>query len=360
MAESIYRVGDTSDRPLPAINPEAPPIIQALRYGVTAPSAHNTQPWRIEIASATKARLFFDPDRMLPETDPPGRQVHISHGTLLEMTAIAATTIVYRAQIEILPEGDMSIPEFGTKPTGVVQLLKEPGIQVDALFKRVLHRRTSRLLHEGPPLAADERRWIAEAAQCEGIEIGWVPDALLDRMRDIVSQAMAIEMNDRELFDETRIWWRFSDREISEKGDGLHFDTSGLTGVSLLLSRWLMGHRNWHAGYSRDSYIKRFGSSARSTRALLTLITRTNTMRDWIKTGRAYLRAQLAADELGLRFQPVSQVLQEYPQMNDLRREVEQLLGVAEPAKLQMLVRVGRTKQPGLSPRRGLASIIRS
>jgi hypothetical protein len=39
---------------------------------------------------------------------------------------------------------------------------------------------------------------------------------------------------------------------------------------------------------------------------------------------------------------------------------VDELMGVAEPAKLQMLVRVGRTKQPGLSPRRDLASIIRS
>lgn len=116
--------------------------------------------------------MFFDPDRRLPETDPPGRQVHISHGTLLEMTAIAATSLGYRAEIDILPEGDMSIPEFGTKPTGIVKLVEEPGIRVDTLFERVLHRRTSRLFHEGPPVAAEERRRIAEAAQFEGVEVG--------------------------------------------------------------------------------------------------------------------------------------------------------------------------------------------
>jgi hypothetical protein len=33
-------------------------------------------------------------------------------------------------------------------------------------------------------------------------------------------------------------------------------------------------------------------------------------------------------------------------------------MGVAAPAKLQMLVRVGRTEQPGLSPRRPLSSMI--
>jgi len=60
---------------------------------------------------------------------------------------------------------------------------------------------------------------------------------------------------------------------------------------------------------------------------MLTLTTPTDTMRDWIATGRCYMRAQLAADRLGLRFQPTSQVLQEYPQMDELRIEAEQLLG---------------------------------
>jgi hypothetical protein len=44
--------------------------------------------------------------------------------------------------------------------------------------------------------------------------------------------------------------------------------------------------------------------------------------------------------------------------MDKSRCEVEDLMRVAEPAKLPMLVRVGRTGQPGLSPRRDLASII--
>ena len=67
--------------------------------------------------------------------------------------------------------------------------------------------------------------------------------------------------------------------------------------------------------------------------------------------------ARLAAAQLGLRFHPISQVLQEYPQMDQLLNEMNMLTGVAEPAKLQMPVRVGRTSQPGLSPRRDLSAI---
>ena len=73
-------------------------------------------------------------------------------------------------------------------------------------------------------------------------------------------------------------------------------------------------------------------------------------MRDWITTGRAYMRAQLAADKTGLRFQPVSQVLQEYPQMDTLRARIETLTSTAPPAKLQILVRVGHTTRNPASP----------
>ena len=163
---------------------------------------------------------------------------------------------------------------------------------------------------------------------------------------------------DRALFDETLRWFRFSDPEIAEKGDGLHLDTSGMNGLSLWLGRRFTTPRTWHKSYNRRPYLKGFVDSVRSTRALLTLTTPANTMRDWITSGRSYMRAQLAGGELGLRFQPISQALQEYRQMDELRAELENLMGVAAPAKLQMLVRVGRTSQPGLSPRRDLSAIV--
>jgi hypothetical protein len=53
--------------------------------------------------------------------------------------------------------------------------------------------------------------------------------------------------------------------------------------------------------------------SVHSTRAPLTLTMPANTMRDWIATGRAFMRARLAAAQLGLRFHPVSQVVRGVP-----------------------------------------------
>jgi predicted kinase len=360
MSKSIYRIGDSRRRPLSDPRPDDPPIVAALRYGVTAPSAHNTQPWRIELASDVEARLFFDPNRMLPHTDPLGRQVHISHGTLIEMTSIAATSLGFRTEVDVLPDGDISIPEFGTKPTATIRLAPEPGIQVDPLFSQILERRSSRLAHQGPPLTEQERARIERNAHIPGVEVGWIPEDQLARVLTIAVQAMTTEVEDedRDLYDETRIWFRFSDREIAEKGDGLHADTVGLSGLSLALGRRFINDGNWHKPYNRGPYLKGFRRSVSATTALLTLTTATNTMRDWITTGRAYVRAQLSAGSFGLRFQPISQVLQEFPQMDQLRTEMEQLVGITAPAKLQMLVRVGRTTPPALSPRRDLRAII--
>ena len=358
MSRSIYRIGDTRRRPLADPRPDDSPIVAALRYGVTAPSAHNTQPWRIELVSDLEAHLFFDPNRMLPNTDPPGRQVHISHGTLIEMTAIAATSVGYRTEIDVLPDGQMSIPEFGTKPTAIIRLVTEPGLEVDPLFSQILERRSSRLAHQGPPPTDQERAHIEHNAHFPGVEVGWIPEDQRTRVLEIAAQAMTIEAEDHDLYDETRIWFRYSDREIAQKGDGLHADTAGLSGLSLALGRRFINDGNWHKPYNRGPYIKGFRRSVSATTALLTLTTATNTMRDWITTGRAYVRAQLSAGSLGLRFQPISQVLQEFPQMDQLRTQMEQLVGITAPAKLQMLVRVGRTTPPALSPRRDLRAII--
>ncbi len=330
------------------------PIVEALRYGITAPSAHNTQPWRIELISAAEARLYMDPERLLPATDPPGRQVHMSHGTFLEVIAIAATHFGYRADIEILPDGPMPYEQFGTKPTARIRLVEDPDSAVDPLFSRVLERRTSRLPHEGPMVSEEELATIRAHAPTGELKIRLVPEAQLPEALALVRHAMAIEVNDHTLYDETRIWFRFSKRAIREHRDGLSINTAGLTGASAGAANMFLSSKNFQKEKNRKRFLETFGETVASSRGLLTMTTPSNTMVDWLETGRAYVRAQLAAETLGLRFQPVSQVLQEYPQMDALRPKLDSLLGIAAPAKVQMLVRLGRTATPGLSPRRAV------
>jgi hypothetical protein len=346
------------DRPLSTVGPSAPPIVQALRLGITAPSAHNTQPWKIKIQSDTEATVYFDPERKLPFTDPPGRQVHISHGTLVEMTAIAGTSLGYQTEVDILPQGEMTVAEFGTRPTAHIRMRPNAGVAVDPLFARIQHRRSSRKAHTGSPVTEKDLDQIRSHLHGDAVQLDLVGEARFKAVLSIVERAMAIEVNERKLYGETLTWFRFNKNEIAEKGDGLNAYTSGLTGVPLMLATLFVRPISFHAKMNRASFLKSFNKIARSTRGLFTFVTPTNTMADWIRTGRAYVRAQLAADMLGLRFHPVCQSLQEFAEMDGTREELQDLLQVHAPAKIQMLVRVGRTETPALSPRRKLVEIV--
>ena len=80
-----------------------------------------------------------------------------------------------------------------------------------------------------------------------------------------------------------------------------------------------------------------------------------------VEAGRAFVRMQLKAAELGLVTQPPSQVLQEYPEMLTLQREFESTVSQAPGEKVQMLVRAGYPESaPVRSPRRPLSGFVRS
>ena len=51
------------------------------------PNPHNKQPWIIHLTGPASFNLYVDPDRLLPETDPIHRQIHIGQGTFLETPA---------------------------------------------------------------------------------------------------------------------------------------------------------------------------------------------------------------------------------------------------------------------------------
>ncbi|MEM7435603.1 MAG: hypothetical protein AAF436_10665 [Myxococcota bacterium] len=345
-------------RPMGASDVADPPIVGALRYGVTAPSAHNTQPWLIELVSETEARLFVDPERLLPATDPPARQIHISHGTFVEAVAIAATQHRYLAEVTFLPEGPMAPSEFGAKPTAAIRLIEAPSTKRDTLFDQLLLRRTSRLPHEGPMVTREEAAPIVAEASDGGLDVKLLPEAELPEAFEIIRTAMAIEVNDFTTYDETRAWFRFSKRATRRHGDGLSINTAGLTGFAAGSANVFLGERNFHKEKNRARFLKTFDETVDSSRGVLTITSSSNTMTDWLASGRAYLRAQLAASARGLRLHPVSQALQEYSLMDEPRAQVHQLLGVEAPARIQMLVRIGRTRTPGLSPRRPLSEMM--
>ena len=70
-----------------------------------------------------------------------------------------------------------------------------------------------------------------------------------------------------------------------------------------------------------------------------------------IEAGRAYMRVALQATADGLAMQPMSQALQEYPEMAQYRETVHNWLTDRPGETVQMLARLGYAKAVGPAPR---------
>jgi hypothetical protein len=80
------------------------------------------------------------------------------------------------------------------------------------------------------------------------------------------------------------------------------------------------------------------------------LVTGSNTRQDQIAAGRDWVRVHLAATALGLGLQPLSQALQEFPEMAACYAQAHQKLAPAG-GTVQMLARLGYATPVGPSPR---------
>ena len=90
------------------------------------------------------------------------------------------------------------------------------------------------------------------------------------------------------------------------------------------------------------------------------LTTPGNTRLAQLGAGRDWIRISLRATALGLGIHPISQVLQEFPEMRELFDEAHRELGVAPGERLQMLARVGYGPAVPPSPRWPLETRIRT
>jgi hypothetical protein len=337
--------------------------LRVLQYAVLAPSSHNSQPWAVEM-TPTGMKLFVDRSRLLPASDPPARQTHISQGTFLELLEIAARQFGYRAEIDYFPEGEYGNTTVDDRPVAAITLQPDPKAVPDPLFAEIPRRQTNRRafsLHQ--PVSAAELAAIRSAPG--GDNISWrITDSEAERqaVAGICKEAMAIEVSSSERNRETATWFRFSDRELEEKRDGFGLAQGGSEGISKWFVETFVLNRSRAAdpaGAFARGAIDQTGVQASSAPAFAALISSTNTRLEQVLLGRAFARIHLTASRLGLAMQPLSQALEEYPQMASLQMRLKQTLKVADGQTVQMLFRLGHAVPTKFGPRRDVAALIR-
>ncbi len=368
-AASLPLAGCSGSMPEEAIagwhSPEATGDVRRwiLAHAILAPHSHNLQSWVVDLRAPGEIALYCDLNRLLPETDPFGRQIMMSHGTFLEILDLAARERGLRADVTLFPEGEFTMDRIDARPVARVRLAADSTAAPDPLFAQIFHRHTNRSLYAPERTVPDAARAAMQAAAGPGVDFGCTAPAdgeALRAHRAIAQDAWRIELTTPRTMLESYKVLRIGATEIAKHRDGL-----SLTDPTVVwLTRLGLFDRSKAPGPNDravTSQIDDFREKLASTPAFLWMTTADNQRRTQIAAGRAYVRVQLAATAHGIAMQPLQQALQEYPEQAGPHAAIRKTLGVTTPPRtVQMWARLGYAPPVGPAPRRDLDAFVRA
>ena len=336
-----------------------------LAHALLAPNPHNMQPWLADLATPGQITLRLDPQRLLPATDPFGRQILMGAGAFLELLVMAAAARGHRAELALFPQGEPGTPlaAVHAQPFATVRLVADAAARPDPLFAQVLQRRTDRRAYDPArmPSAADLQR-LQAAATSQPVRFGATTAAdgtRLAAIRQIARDAWRTELTTEAPMMESMRVLRVGAAEIDQHRDGISITSPMLIALDRL---GLFDRSRFPAADSQavQGQIKDFDAITASTPAYFWLVTEGNARAQQVAAGRAHVRVNLAATAAGLALHPNEQALQEYPEVAGAYQAVHALLDAPAPRfTVQMLARLGHlpagTAAAGPAPRRGLA-----
>jgi nitroreductase len=330
-----------------------------LAHAILAPHSHNLQSWLVDLSVPDQITLHIDRTRLLPETDPLSRQMLMSQGTFLELLDQAAREKGLRAQIALFPEGVFGPTTLDDRPTARIRLVPDATVAREPLFAQVFQRHTNREAYEPRVPAPAALQAIAASTAAYPMRSGFVTSAdatAIGHQRRIAKEAWRIELTTPRTVLESFKVLRVGPREIAEHRDGISLNDPM---VRLLVATGLFDRGVAPApdDSATTGQLDEFNAKIDGTPAFYWLVSEGNDRITQVNAGRAWVRAQLAATAQGLAMQPISQALQEYPEMVALYREIHERLGAPAPRHtVQMWARLGHGPAIGPSPRRGVAA----
>lgn len=306
----------------------------ALSYALLAANPHNRQPWIVELFGDNGLHLWKDETLLLHQTDPYERQINIGLGCFLEQMSLASSAHGYTASLDLFPNG-----EKGPVATAV---FSKNAVR-DPLFDFILQRRSCKKPYEDRPVSSDVADKLASYAHVS-TDVDHVA-----AVKKIAWDAHLVEMMTPRALKESVDVMRLGVKEVDANPDGI--DLSGgalelMAATGILTREASMDTQS--AGFKKG--IEMYHTLHDATPAYVYLVSSGNTLKDQIAIGRQWARLNLKTTELGLSVHPVSQALQEYPEMSELYRDIHDLL--AKPGEtVQMLGRLGYGPEVPQSPR---------
>lgn len=324
------------------------PRRRALSYAILAPNPHNRQPWLVDLSQSGKIILHVDTQKLLPHTDPFNRQITIGLGCFLELLRMAAAQNGYRATIEGFPSG-FNQDKLDNRPVAIISFVKDNDVQPDPLFAYVLARQSLKQPYDlTREISATSLQKFKSTTT--SVHLGSTNKTTdVNELRQITRAAMQIELDTPRTYKESVDLFRIGKTEINQNPDGIDF------GGPLFDSLGVLGMFTREQALEVNSTVYNQGidvvmANIDTAMGYVWLITDSNSRLDQLNSGREWVRTNLTATANGIATQPLSQALQEYPEMQEKFAQLHKFLN-AQGKVVQMFARLGYAASVAQSPR---------
>jgi nitroreductase len=350
---------------------EVDPRRRALAYAITAPNPHNLQPWLVDLRQPGMIVVRTDPQRVLAETDPYGRQILIGHGAFVELLVMALAKEGLESTVNLWPQSELpaDLKAWDARPVAQIAISKpSTAAAPDALFDLILKRHTPKSDYDiARPVSSTILKALTDSNTVANVTVGGTVDAgQLTAMRDLCWQSAQVELLTPRTYLESAKLLRIGPDEILNHRDGISINSAFVRFANAVgMVDRVAPLTDGSAAYK--TAMGRFKGHSRSAMGFVWITTAGNTRSQQIEAGRAYMRMQLKATELGVGVHPMSQALQEFTEMKPHYDKVHQLiLGKNAPSTVadttvQMFCRLGyAASPPPATPRRPLERFVQA
>lgn len=214
--------------------PDRRTLESAVALACRAPSLHNSQPWRW-ILDAETLKLFSDNDRMLPATDPLGRQMVLSCGAALHHLQTALAAQLWASMIERIPRS----PDRQCLATLRFCRLNDSSENEIRLAAAIRRRRTERLPMDAPPEWPQTVASLRTLAERAGAHLGVIGERERPALDDISRRISGARRADLAYQSELH-WWTGH----AVYPDGIPADTLPAGGRTVAVERVLSRSRD--------------------------------------------------------------------------------------------------------------------
>ena len=325
--------------------------ISLVAHGLLAANGHNMQPWKIKLDenNADVFYLYADANRLTNEVDPFGRQTMISQGTFLEYIKVAGANNGYKTELVFFPDGnyDESNLTESMKRLPVAKITIQKSAQKDSsLYDYIFLPDTNRGAYKAlKPSDAEISELQKSNADNKTVLSFYRNEEAVMSLNNYIVAGAEIESNIQRIYEENKKILRINEYEKNKYRYGFSIEGPGdseikkniLQGLVTILP-FLNNEKIAAKVFKENTEI-----AATNTPAYAMIMTEDNSRLSQIKAGMLYSRLILTAHSMGLAMQPPSQVLEEYPEMNEQYNKVRN--EYAGEKTIQMLFRIGFPSQ---------------